>query len=477
MMSKSLVAIGPPRDAISLLVDGMTCASCVRRIERALGTVLGVEEAAANLAAGRVIVRGDAKAVDLTEAARAAGYPVRERTVSFRVDGMTCASCVSRVEAALGTVVGVTAATVNLAAGTAILRLIDADDDHQTEIAGVLSPLGYRVARLVQDARREEDDDTEGRRLRRNTFLSAILTIPVVALEMGAHLIPAFHSWLETDLVRPANWAVQFALTTAVLAGPARAFFLRGIPALLHRRPDMNSLVALGTGAAWVYSSIAMVAPGLLPQEARVVYFEAAAVIATLILVGRTLEARAKGRTGEAIRKLVGLQPQTARVDRSGTIEDVPITDLQRGDRVVVRPGERIPVDGEIAEGASRVDESMLTGEPLPVAKGVGDTVVGGTVNVNGAFSFIATRVGGETVLAQIVRMVQDAQGAKLPVQDLVNRVTAWFVPATLTIALATVAAWILFGPAPALAHALAAGVSVLIIACPCAMGLVSRCL
>lgn len=471
-MPKMPVTVEPPRDAISVHVDGMTCASCVRRIEQVLGAVPGVNEAAANLAAGQVTIRGGARAVDLAEAARAAGYSVRERTVLYRVDGMTCASCVSRVEAALGTVAGVMGATVNLAAGTAALRLIDADDDHETEIAGVLSPLGYRVTRQVQDARPEDEDDTELRRSRRDTFLAAVLSIPVVALEMGAHLIPAFHSWLETELGRPANWAIQFALTTSVLAGPGRIFFRRGVPALLHRRPDMNSLVALGTGAAWVYSTIAMVAPGLLPQEALVVYFEAAAVIATLILVGRTLEARAKGRTGAAIRKLIGLQPQTARIDRNGAFEDVPITDLQHGHRVVVRPGERIPADGEIVEGASYVDESMLTGEPQPVAKGVGDTVVGGTVNGNGGFSFIATRVGGETVLAQIVRMVRDAQGAKLPVQDLVNRVTAWFVPATLATAVVTVAVWILFGPAPTTAYALTAGVSVLIIACPCAMGL-----
>jgi Cu+-exporting ATPase len=234
----------------------------------------------------------------------------------------------------------------------------------------------------------------------------------------------------------------------------------------------MNSLVVLGTTAAWGFSTVAVFAPGLLPPGTRAVYFEAAAVIVTLILLGRWLEARAKGQTGAAIRRLIGLRPATARVERGGDVVEVAIAEVRRGDIVQVRPGERIAVDGVVRDGTSWVDESMLTGEPLAVEKAKGATVVGGTVNGNGALRMRATAVGSDTMLARIVAMVQEAQGARLPVQDMVNRITAWFVPAVMGIALATVAGWLVFGPAPALPFALVAGVAVLIVACPCAMGL-----
>ncbi len=234
----------------------------------------------------------------------------------------------------------------------------------------------------------------------------------------------------------------------------------------------MNALVALGTAAAWTYSVVALFAPGLLPPGTRAVYFESAAVIATLILLGRWLEARARGRTGAAIEKLVGLRPDTARVERGGAVMERPVDEIVVGDRVLVRPGERIAVDGVVREGHSYVDESMITGEPVPVEKRAAAEVVGGTLNGQGALVLEATRVGAETMLARIVRMVEDAQGAKLPIQAAVDRVTGWFVPAVITAAAVTVAAWLVWGPDPALGLALVAGVSVLIIACPCAMGL-----
>ena len=234
----------------------------------------------------------------------------------------------------------------------------------------------------------------------------------------------------------------------------------------------MNSLVAVGTSAAYLYSLVALFAPALLPERSRAVYFEAAAVIIVLILLGRWLEARAKGRTGAAIQKLLGLQAKTARVLVDGEPEDVAIERIAAGDILLVRPGERIAVDGEVTEGSARVDESMITGEPVPVAKLVGDPVTGGTVNGSGAFQFRATRVGADTTLAQIIRMVEEAQSAKLPIQGLVDRITLLFVPAVMALALLTVIVWLLVGPSPALSYALVAGVSVLIIACPCAMGL-----
>ena len=261
-------------------------------------------------------------------------------------------------------------------------------------------------------------------------------------------------------------------LTTIVLFGPGRQFFSKGVPALIKRAPDMNSLVALGTGAAWSYSVIATFLPGLLPDGVRAVYFEAAAVIVVLILLGRWLEARAKGRTGAAIQSLLGLQAKTAHILKDGEAIEVEIDAIKLGDLVLARPGERLAVDGEVTAGTSNVDESMITGEPLAVSKGEGDSVTGGTVNGTGSLTFRTTRIGADTTLAQIIRMVEDAQGAKLPIQALVDRVTMWFVPAVLMATVLTVIVWLVVGPDPALTFALVAGVSVLIIACPCAMGL-----
>ena len=313
--------------------------------------------------------------------------------------------------------------------------------------------------------------ETEIRNLARALGIAAVLTLPVFILEMGSHLVPSFHHWVMMTL-GAWNWRLQFVLTTIVLFGPGLRFFSKGVPALIKGAPDMNALVALGSGAAWTYSLVATFLPGLLPEGTANVYYEAAAVIVTLILTGRFLEARAKGRTGEAIKKLVGLQAKTARIIRDGVTEEVPLAKVRTGDLVVVRPGEKIAIDGEIVEGSSFVDEAMITGEPMPVAKGVGAEVVGGTINKTGSFTFRATKVGSETLLAQIIRMVEAAQGAKLPIQALVDKVTAWFVPAVIAAAVLTFGIWLVFGPDPALSFALVNGVAVLIIACPCAMGL-----
>lgn len=265
---------------------------------------------------------------------------------------------------------------------------------------------------------------------------------------------------------------VQFALTALVLCIPGRAIWTAGLKALRTWQPDMNALVVLGSGAAFFYSTLVLFEPNLLPQSARNVYFEAAAVIITLILAGRWMEARAKGRTGAAIARLIALRPNSATVERDGTRQEIAIESLTLGDIIHVRPGERIAVDGIVTSGDSWVDESMLTGEPLAVQKTTGAHVTAGTVNSTGSFAFKAHAIGADTVLSQIIEMVQKAQGARLPVQNLVNRVTAWFVPAVLALAALTILAWLFLGPDPALSHALVAGVAVLIIACPCAMGL-----
>ena len=329
---------------------------------------------------------------------------------------------------------------------------------------------GHPVASAVdsREVRREKEISD----LKRDFLIAFVLTLPLFIVEMGAHIYPPLHHVLMDVFPGNTLYLLQFALATAVLAGPGRRFYLKGFPALFRLAPDMNALVAIGTGAAYLYSLVTTFVPGLLPVDARHVYYEAATVIVSLILLGRLLEARAKGRTGAAIRKLAGLQAKTARVERDGHTSDVALNEVRLGDVVVVRPGERIPVDGRVIDGTSAVDEAMISGEPIPVEKGVGATVIGGTVNGSGSFRFEATGVGADMMLSRIIRMVQEAQGAKLPIQKLVDEVTAWFVPVVIGIAVVTFFVWMIFGPEPAYTHGLVAAVAVLIIACPCAMGL-----
>ena len=459
----------------TLEIEGMTCASCVGRVERVLGGMPGVEAADVNLAneTVRLTLDQEARLPDLTRALANAGYPPVIESITLEIEGMTCASCVGRVERTLKKAEGVVEANVNLATESAEVKYL-AGAITPEEIAAIVSEAGYpaRVKTAAASPDRGLRKEEEARRLARRTLLAAALALPVFLVEMGGHVIPGLSDWLDAAIGRQNIWLIEFLLTTAALIGPGRQFYAKGIPALLKGAPDMNSLVALGTAAAWLYSVVATFAPSLLPAQAVNVYYEAAAMIVVLILLGRTLEARAKGRTGAAIRKLVGLQPRVARVERAGEIREVPIAEIRVGDVIHVRPGEKIPVDGEVIAGASYVDESMITGEPVPVEKAEGAEVVGGTLNTTGALTFRATRVGGDTMLAQIIRMVEEAQGAKLPIQGLVDRITAVFVPVVLAVAALTVLVWLLFGPAPALSFALVAGVSVLIIACPCAMGL-----
>ena len=455
-------------------VDGLSCASCAARSERALSALPGVEDATVNPATKLAQVRGSATAAALAEAVKGAGYDARAETMTLDVEGMTCASCVARIEEALGRVPGVIAAIVNLAAGTAQVRALEGTVD-PVALVEAAAAVGYAAAPRdagTAGATPVERSEAEAGRLGRQTLIAAALTLPVFVLEMGAHLVPGMHHFIGATIGHTASWSIQFVLTTLVLAGPGREFFLKGIPALLRGAPEMNTLVALGTGAAWGYSTLSLFAPGLFPEGTRAVYFEAAAVICTLILAGRMLETRAKGRAGAAIARLVGLQPKTARVLRGGETEDIALDRLEAGNLILVRPGERIPTDGMVTEGSGFVDESMITGEPVPVSKGAGDAVTGGTVNGNGALTVKATAVGRDTVLARIIRMVEEAQGAKLPIQALVDRVTRVFVPVVLGIAVLTVGAWLALAPDEERGLALVAGVSVLIIACPCAMGL-----
>ncbi len=460
---------GAPAAVLTMAIPGMSCGGCVGRVEAALGRLPGIGPAEANLANRTLrISPGPGGTAQVIDALTRAGYPPRTETLRLRIEGMHCASCVGRVEAALAAVPGVISAHVLLPQDAAVIEALSGAVD-PADLAAASAGAGYAAVPVGGAATDRGAADEAGAALRRAAIAGA-LTLPVFLTEMGGHAIPALHHALVAAIGPRTLWLIQFVLASLVLAGPGRGFFRVGLPALARGAPDMNSLVAVGTLAAWSYSTVVLFAPGLLPETARAAYFEAAAVIVTLILVGRWMEARAKARAGGAIRSLVALQPDTAQVLRNGVAREVPVAGIRVGDRVRLRPGERVAVDGRVVEGRSDIDEAMLTGEPLPVAKGPGDPVTAGTVNGTASLTYEATAVGSETRLAGIVRMVETAQATRLPVQALVNRIALWFVPAVMALSALTVAVWLLAGQGPGLA--LVAGVSVLIIACPCAMGL-----
>jgi len=396
-------------------------------------------------------------------------------TATLGIEGMTCASCVARVERALKKVDGVLAANVNLATERAVVSyrpdLVDPDRMKEAVVGagyGVLDVAGDGANGDVEaEARRGE-----GLRLRRDLAIAATATAPLLLLDMVPMLVPSVHGWLSGLVSMGTLHYLFFVLATIVQLGPGRRFYRTGWASLRHGSPDMNALVMIGTSAAYGYSLVSTFLPTLLPAGTAHVYYEASASIVTLVLLGKYLESIAKGRTSEAIRKLMGLQARSARVIRDGREIDLPIERVIVGDVVVVRPGEKVPVDGLVLDGESYVDESMVTGEPVPVARKSGMEVIGGTVNTTGSFTVVVSTIGPDTMLARIIRMVGDAQGAKPPIQALADRVVALFVPVVLFIVLATFIVWLIWGPSPALGFALVNAVAVLIIACPCAMGL-----
>jgi Cu+-exporting ATPase len=458
-------------------IEGMSCASCSNRIERALGKLDGVVEAPVNLATEKASVTFDDSVISPTaivDAVRELGYSPLTETFEIGIGGMTCANCSARVERALNKLPGVIEANVNLATERASVRFAAAtlgSDD----ITRTIEATGYEPRPLDgedSEARDRAARDAHRHAMRRDLLLAVLLTIPVFVLAMGSHMLPGFENALLA-LAPQAFWDwTQALLTTAVIAGPGRRFFRPGWIAYRHLSPDMNSLVMTGTGAAWGYSMLVLIAPALFPADARNLYFESAAVVLTVILMGKYLEELAKGRTSAAIRKLVGLQAKTARVLRDGVEQETAVARVRAGDVVVIRPGERVPVDGVVTGGTSYIDESMLSGEPVPVAKRPGDAVVGGTVNQHGLLRFRVTRVGKQTVLAQIIQAVERAQGSKLPIQGLADRFVLIFTPLVILIATVTFVAWLAFGPDPAITLALVSAVAVLVVACPCAMGL-----
>ncbi len=463
---------------VQIGVQGMTCASCVARVERALGGVDGVQDAAVNLATERATVSFDPATTTptrLLEAVEKAGYEPIVAQAAFGVTGMTCANCSSRVERQLQKADGVVSANVNLATERATVRYLPGQTD-PGRLKRVVEETGYGV--LESDGAAERTDverearERELRALRRDLVIAAAFTAPLLLFVMLPMLIPALEHALMAVVPMQTLYYASFVLAAVVQFGPGKRFYRPGWKSLRSMSPDMNALVMLGSSAAFGYSVVATFFPRLLPEGTVHVYFEASAAIITLILVGKYLEAIAKGRTSEAIKKLVGLQAKTARVERDGTELEVATDRVVPGDIVVVRPGERLPVDGVVVAGSSYVDESMITGESVPVHKGEGAKVVGGTINKTGSFRFEARAVGADTVLARIIEMVETAQGSKPPIQALADRVVAVFVPIVIAVAVATFLAWYFFGPAPSLPFALVNAVAVLVIACPCAMGL-----
>ena len=464
---------------IELPVTGMTCASCVARTERALGKVAGVDKVAVNLATERATVTFDPHAVltgDIVAAVEDAGYGVVTAQETLPILGMTCASCVSRVEKALRTPPGVLRAEVNLATEKATVTYLPGQATRQ-DLVDAVRGAGYDVVEPAPGAGEAAvaaaADAEEAARaaayhtLKLKVAVGFALSIFIFLGTMQPHWFPFLPAWMHDGYL-------LWGLASIVQFWVGRQFYTTAWAALKHGTTTMNTLVAMGSSAAYLYSVLGLLFPAFFEHQGlgEPMYFDSSAFIITLILTGRLLEARAKGQTGAAIKALIGLQPRTARVVRDGVETDVPVAEVLVGDRLVVRPGEKVPVDGVVEEGSSPVDESMLTGEPIPVGKHPGDEVIGATLNTTGSFTLRATKVGSETALAQIVRLVQQAQGTKPPIARLADVIAAWFVPAVIAIATVTLVVWLVWGPQPALNYALLNFVAVLVIACPCALGL-----
>jgi P-type Cu+ transporter len=460
-------AVGKERANVGIPITGMSCAACARRVEKALSKTAGISGTNVNFATGRATVEYDPSAVDLGElvgVVEDAGYGAEVREASLCVSGMTCASCVARVERALKKVPGVLDASANFAIGKASVRYLPGVAEVRN-LERAVEGAGYEVI-WEEDEAAEEAREREYGELRRRLLVAAVLTalILVGSLPMMLGFMPPVPmGWLNLGLL---------ALATPVQFWAGWRFYEGAWGALKHGQANMNTLVAVGTSAAYLYSAAATLAPGLFASGRADVYFDTSALIITLILFGRLLEARARGRTNEAIKRLAGLRAKTARVVRGGEEVDVPVEDVEVGDVVVVRPGEKVPVDGRVVSGDSAVDEAMITGESMPVHKRAGDEVIGATINKTGSFRFEATGVGEEMALSRIMRMVEEAQGSKAPIQRLADRVSGVFVPVVMAIAAITFLVWLFFGPEPAFTLALLNFVAVLIIACPCAMGL-----
>jgi Cu+-exporting ATPase len=463
------------KTTIEIPITGMTCATCVARNEKALRKVDGVAEANVNYANEKATVTFDPDQVNLdglVGAITGIGYGTVSETTTLSIVGMTCASCVARVEKALQTVPGVLRADVNLATERATVEHLPAVT--RAALAAAVKGAGYEAAPPQADAAEVAGAQTDAEAAARAAAYRALQQKVAFGAVLSVIIFLGSMSWFG---FLPSFWRngwFLWALATPVQFWVGGQFYRGAWAAARHGSTNMNTLIAMGSSAAYLYSAAGVLFPGFFMHHGlgEPMYFDSAALIVTLILLGRMLEARAKGQTGEAIKKLIGLQPKTARVIRDGRELDVPVAEVVHGDLVRGRPGEKIPVDGLVVEGSSAVDESMLTGEPIPVTKRAGDEVIGATMNTSGSLTFRATKVGSETALAQIVRLVEQAQGSKPPIARMADVIASYFVPIVIGIATVTFVVWIVFGPSPALNYALLNFVAVLVIACPCALGL-----
>jgi Cu+-exporting ATPase len=455
-------SISNKSEKANIPITGMTCTTCAATIAKGLADTVGVEKADVNFASEKAVVQYDPSKINITkikDSISKIGYGVATQKSIFPVGGMTCASCVARVEDAISNVPGVISTSVNLASEKATVEYLEG-----TKIADIKRAVEEAGYTLGSEAEKLEDvtiaAQWELKRVKNRFIFAAIFAAAIMLL-----------MWLPSFVGKPY---LLWALATPVQFWAGWRFYKGTWGALKHHTADMNTLVAVGTSAAYFYSMVAVFLPGIFAGTGVELglYFDTSAMIIALILLGRFLEARARGQTSEAIKKLISLNPDTAVVIRDGKEQEIPVDEVQVGYLILVRPGERVPVDGIIKEGYSSIDESMITGESIPVEKQEGDEVIGASINRTGSFKFQATRVGKDTTLARIVQLVEEAQGSKAPIQRLADVIASYFVPAVISISVVTFTVWYFIGPAPSLTYAILNFVAVLIIACPCAMGL-----
>ena len=454
----------------------MSCASCAAKVEKTLSGLNSIHKASVNFATEKVTISYDPKIGhidEFIETIKGLGYEAVIKREVLPIQGMSCASCVEKIEKTLNNLNGVAHASVNFATEKASIVYIP----HQITIQDIVKAvkeIGYSVMEVKEEGDLLEEEEKAKRevyvKLKTRLFVGIGLTIPIFVFTHPG----LFGLTSILNVAKETYFILQLLLAIPVQFWCGLQFYKGALAAARHKTTDMNTLIAVGTTAAFSYSIVATFFPGLF--EARglsaEVYFDTAAAIIVLILFGRLLEARAKGRTSEAIKKLIGLQSKTARIIRDGEEIDIPVEEVVVDDVVVVRPGEKIPVDGVVVDGYSSVDESMISGESLPVEKKEGDEVIGATINKTGSFKFKTTKVGKETALAQIIKMVEEAQGSKPPIARMADIIASYFVPTVIVIAVITFIVWYTFGPAPAFTYGLLNFVAVLIIACPCALGL-----
>jgi Cu+-exporting ATPase len=482
--SEEVPAAARALDHLDLSIGGMTCPHCSQNLQKAIKAVPGVARSRVNLATAMASIDYDSKRTalpDLLQAIRSAGYSAGTAKIRIPIKYMHCASCVTRIESALQATPGVIAADASL-----LTNAVDVEYQPEltsfAEIRRAIESAGHQVAepkpaKAAEDAEllspEERAQREEYRTLMRKFWLAAAIAIPVMGLSYP-ELVPVLRHWMPAGSgTRRAVWALLGVASLPVLLWSGSQFFTGMWAALRHRAANMHTLIAIGISAAFLYSVVAVAAPQLFPKASLAeVFWDVTDVVTALVVLGLALEIKAKGRTSEAIKKLIGLQAKTARVLRDAREIDLPVEEVIVGDTVIVRPGEKIPVDGEVTDGASAVDESMITGESLPVEKHAGDEVIGSTLNKTGSFKFKATKVGKDTALANIIRMVKDAQGSKAPIQRVVDAVSGYFVPAVMILAVLAFVAWYLVGPEPRFVYATIVLVTTLIIACPCALGL-----